>query len=201
MVIKRLRNLSLGRRHPRDVMLSRYAEGELDPDHRRALEQHLGDCPRCRRVLASLEEMLRVLGSLEADRPPGLADSIIAALRADSPESATDRHLSTVARPPSLTLVPGPGPTPVAERVEARWPQRARAAVGWCLRSSQLRFTLPIAVVAGVVLSLVNMGGMLMHGKIDLGVCMSCAVDFLVPFLALNVGLLVLLRLPRRRRL
>jgi uncharacterized membrane protein len=61
--------------------------------------------------------------------------------------------------------------------------------------------TLPIAVIAGVVLSLVNMGGMLMHGKIDLGVCVSCAIDFLVPFLALNLGLLMLLWLPRRRRL
>jgi hypothetical protein len=45
------------------------------------------------------------------------------------------------------------------------------------------------------------MGGMLMHGKIDLGVCLSCAADFLVPFVALNLGLLMLLRLPRRRRI
>jgi hypothetical protein len=41
---------------------------------------------------------------------------------------------------------------------------------------------------------------MLMHGKIDLGVCMSCALDFLVPFLALNLGLLMLLWAPRRQR-
>jgi hypothetical protein len=55
--------------------------------------------------------------------------------------------------------------------------------------------------VTGVVLSFVNMGGMLMHGKIDLGVCLSCAMDFLVPFVALNLGLLLLARVPGRRRL
>jgi hypothetical protein len=71
--------------------------------------------------------------------------------------------------------------------------------VRWCLRPPQLRLTLPIALLTGVVLSLVNMGGMLMHGKIDLGVCMSCALDFLVPFLALNLGLLMLLWAPRRQ--
>jgi hypothetical protein len=58
----------------------------------------------------------------------------------------------------------------------------------------------PIALVTGVVLSLVNMGGMLVHGRIDLGVCVSCALDFLVPFLALNLGLLMLLWAPRHRR-
>jgi hypothetical protein len=55
--------------------------------------------------------------------------------------------------------------------------------------------------VTGVVLSLVNMGGMLLRGRIDLGVCVSCAMDFLVPFVALNLGLLLLLRIPGRRRL
>jgi hypothetical protein len=45
------------------------------------------------------------------------------------------------------------------------------------------------------------MGGMLMHGRIDLGVCLSCAVDFLVPFVALNLALLMLLRVRRRTRL
>ena len=60
---------------------------------------------------------------------------------------------------------------------------------------------MPIALVAGAVLSMVNMGGMLMHGRIDLGVCVSCAIDFLVPFLALNLAMLLLLWVPRRPRL
>jgi hypothetical protein len=58
----------------------------------------------------------------------------------------------------------------------------------------------PIAVAAGVVLSVVNMGGTIFDGRIDLGVCLMCAANFLVPFLALNVGLLMLLPLPGRRR-
>ncbi len=45
---------------------------------------------------------------------------------------------------------------------------------------------MPIAVAAGVVLSLVTVGGMFMHGRIDLGVCVSCAIDFLVAVSALR---------------
>jgi hypothetical protein len=98
---------------------------------------------------------------------------------------------------PVLTVVSGPGER-AGDRMLACWVRRARAAVGWCLQKQQLRLTLPITFVAGVVLSMVNMGGMLMHGRIDLGVCLSCAVDFLVPFVALNLALLTLLRVPRR---
>jgi anti-sigma factor RsiW len=201
MVTRRHRTLLLGRRHPRGRTLSCYLEGDLDPQYRRALGAHLRDCERCRRALASLEETIHALGSLQTERPAGLADSILAALRAESPPAtATATRPPKAASLPTLTLVPGSGRTPVAERIAVRWPRQARAAVCWCLRRAQLRFTLPITVVAGVVLSLVNMGGMLMHGRIDLGVCVSCTIDFLVPFLALNLGLLMLLWVPRRRR-
>jgi hypothetical protein len=99
-----------------------------------------------------------------------------------------------------LTVVPESGQPTVGERIRNRWPREARAALRWCLQRPQLRLTLPITVVAGVLLSMVNMGGMLMHGQIDVGVCLSCAVDFLVPFLALNLARLALLRVPRRPR-
>jgi hypothetical protein len=146
--------------------------------------------------------MVRALGLLVPESRTGLADSIIAALRAeDSEEIARGRQASASAGQPALTLVPGSGRAPAAGRGLKRWAHEARAAGRWCLQRAQLRLTVPIALVAGVVLSVVNMGGMLMHGKIDLGVCLSCAADFLVPFVALNLGLLMLLRLPRRRRL
>jgi hypothetical protein len=101
---------------------------------------------------------------------------------------------------PALSLVPGPSRATRGDGTLEEWPPAARAALRWCLRPRQLRLTVPIALVTGVVLSLVNMGGMLMHGKIDLGVCVSCGIDFLVPFLALNLGLLMLLWAPRRPR-
>jgi hypothetical protein len=202
LVIKRLRNLSLARRHPRSFDLSQYIDGDLDAHARSALEAHLRGCPRCRRELGSLANTVRALGSFKADAPDGLAESIIEALRAEDPsETGIGRQRPNAAGVPPLTLVPRAGRAPTGEGILNCWPQEARVALRWCLQSPQLRLTVPITLVAGVVLTMVNMGGMLMHGKIDLGVCVSCAIDFLVPFLALNLGLLMLLRLPRRRRL
>lgn len=63
-----------------------------------------------------------------------------------------------------------------------------------------MRLTVPIALIAGIVLSLVNMGGLLMHGRVEIGVCISCTIDFLVPFLPFNLALLTLLWLPARSR-
>jgi len=154
-------------------MLSRYLEGELDPAARQDLEAHISGCTRCRELLASLHTTLDELGALELQAPAGLADSVIEALRAESPERGVHGR--------------------------SRWRRGVAAGLHWCLEPRQLRLTVPIAVVAGVVLSLVNVGGMLMHGRIDLGVCLSCAMDFLVPFLALNLGLLMLLWVPRHR--
>lgn len=194
--------LSLPRRHPPARVFSDYLDGNLDPRAHRALEAHVRDCPRCQATLASLTATVRALGSLETDSLPGLADSIIAALRTEPPpQPESRRRPADTPALPALSLVPGPSRTTRGDGALQRWPEAARAALRWCLRPRQLRLTLPIAVLTGVVLSMVNMGGMLMHGKIDLGVCVSCAIDFLVPFLALNVGLLVLLWVPRRGRL
>ena len=188
------------RRHPRPRMLSRYLEGELDPAARQDLEAHISGCTRCRELLASLHTTLDELGALELQAPAGLADSVIEALRAESPERAVHPASRAAAGTPALTVISGTGGQPRGVHGRSRWRRGVAAGLHWCLEPRQLRLTVPIAVVAGVVLSLVNMGGMLMHGRIDLGVCLSCAVDFLVPFLALNLGLLMLLWVPRHRR-
>jgi hypothetical protein len=201
-VIERLHTLWLPGRHPRSGLLSRYLDGDLDAQRRRALETHVRGCRRCRQEVASLASTVRALGMLESDSPPGLADSVIAALRAEPPsEVAVGRQGEAAAPAPTLSLVSASARAPTGQTIRKRWSHEARSALGWCLHGSQLRLTLPIAVAAGVVLSLVNMGGMLMQGRIDVGVCLSCAIDFLVPFLALNLGLLMLLWVPRRGRL
>jgi anti-sigma factor RsiW len=176
--------------------MSAYLEGDLDAEDRRAFEAHVRRCGRCRRLLASLASTLRALGSIAEQAPKGLADSIIDALRAESP--ATSLHVRSRNASPVLTVLPGLSEGAGA-RVLARWPRSALAALRWCLQRPRLRLTLPITFVAGAVLSVVNMGGMLIHGRIDLGVCLSCAVDFLVPFVALNLGLLMLFRVPGGR--
>jgi hypothetical protein len=187
---ERLRNLGLTGGHPRDETLSRFVDEDLDERARQRVASHVRYCGRCRQRVGALAETVRVLGSIGAAVPADLADSTIAAFRADSlPEKA-----------PSLTLIEASSQQPSRGRGVASWPSAAQAAFRYCLSRSQLALTLPITIVAGVVLTVVNMGGMLARGRIDVGMCLMCATDFLVPFIAVNLVLLMVLRAPWRRR-
>ena len=197
-MIERLRMLSTKRRHPASQLLSEYLDGDLTGGECRTLEAHVRDCARCRRVLDSLAKTIDALGSMRAGSPAGLSDSVIAAIRAESvPDLGPTERASRRADQPALAVV-----RPSTELAAGdRWPDRARAALRYCCQPAQLRVTLPIAVLVGIALSFVNMGGTLLHGRIDLAVCVMCATDILVPFLALNVVLLMIVRAPGRRRL
>jgi anti-sigma factor RsiW len=177
-------------------VLSQYLEGELDSEDRRALEAHVRGCADCRAVLDSLSETIRALGSMPREPAASVADSIITALRADSSTHGEERG-AFVADPdvPALTLVPQPASP--SGRALSRW-RSVRAVVRYCSRGRQLRFTVPVAVAAGVALSLINQAGMLFDGRIDVGMCAMCAANFVVPFVAINAALLILLRGPRR---
>ena len=61
--------------------LSGYLDRDLDPAERERIEEHVGLCPQCRRVLATLRRTLAGLGELGAPRRPNLADSIVDRLR------------------------------------------------------------------------------------------------------------------------
>jgi anti-sigma factor RsiW len=61
--------------------LSDYVDQELDPSGRNRVEKHVGVCPQCRRVLATLRRTLRELRELGASQRPDLADGIIERLR------------------------------------------------------------------------------------------------------------------------
>jgi hypothetical protein len=78
---------------------------------------------------------------------------------------------------------------------------RVRSALAYCCRRPQLRVTVPLALLVGIALSFANQGGMLLDGRIDLAMCLMCATDFVVPFVALNIVLLMIVRAPRRRRM
>jgi anti-sigma factor RsiW len=197
-VIERLRRLKLTRRHPRTVVLSRYLEDDLDVSERRWIEAHVGTCARCRGELASLTDVVQALGSMAEDVPAGLADSIIAAVHAESaPDTATATPSPDRTGQSPVTVLRSAGGQPLGAR--SRLPRGLRDALLYCVGRSQLRLTVPIAIVTGVVLSVVNMGGTLVHGRIDVGVCLMCAADFLVPFIALNLVLLMLMWAPAHR--
>lgn len=63
--------------------LSEYIDGELDPGAAERVERHVGMCPECRRVLASLKRTLAGLMGLREDEPGDITDSVIARLRAE----------------------------------------------------------------------------------------------------------------------
>jgi predicted anti-sigma-YlaC factor YlaD len=189
----RIRNLILGQRHPSPLALSKYLEGDLDLTTRDRIETHFRSCARCRRVLASLTATVQALGSISETAPAMLADSIVAALHAERDSDHATGSRGEGSGRGALTVLRGsPGDGRVASGL--------RAALHSCISPSRLRLTLPITIAAGVVLSVVNMGGMLIHGRIDLAVCLMCAADFLVPFAALNLILLMLILAPTRAR-
>ena len=64
--------------------LSEYLDRELAPGERERVEAHVGICPHCSRVLATLRRTLEGLHLLRAQPEPGLADGVIERLRDES---------------------------------------------------------------------------------------------------------------------
>jgi anti-sigma factor RsiW len=61
--------------------LSAYLDEELAPGEVSRVEAHIGICPHCRRVLATLRRTLEGLMSLRAEPEPRIADGVIERLR------------------------------------------------------------------------------------------------------------------------
>jgi anti-sigma factor RsiW len=204
-MIGRLDRVSVWWGHARPRKLSRYLEGDLAQGERLALEGHLRECAKCRRLLESLEGAVRAVSSMRAGARSGLAESVIATLRARAPQNGAPLESSPLSSP-SLTLVSEavPGASDAVPR-RARWragrPGIPRAVLSYRRRRPQLRVTLPLALLVGVALSLINKGYMIFNGQVDVEMCAVCALDFVIPFVALNVGLLVATRVTRRRGL
>jgi hypothetical protein len=187
-------------------MLSRYLEGEVAQPERRALEQHLRACEACRGHLASLTGTLQALRSMRVRARPGLADSVIARLGAsDLTPDATALVASQPPAPPTLTVVPDVGQETataaiVGPHARSQGRRALRALAAYCLRRPQLRLTLPLGLSVGIALSLINRGYMIFGGRVDVEMCAVCALDFVIPFIALNVGVVVATRVTGRRR-
>jgi hypothetical protein len=65
-----------------------------------------------------------------------------------------------------------------------------REAYAFCLQRRNVRRTLRIALVVGVVLTLINQGGVIAAGHATTATWVRCGLNFLVPFLVSNAGLL-----------
>lgn len=68
--------------------------------------------------------------------------------------------------------------------------EAALAACRYCSRPSNLRATVRIAVVVGVVLTAINEGDTLASGHATWGLAAKIPLNFIVPFIVSNLGLL-----------
>jgi hypothetical protein len=65
-----------------------------------------------------------------------------------------------------------------------------REALSICLRREHLRRTLRIALVVGVVLTLLNQGDVIVGGEASAATWVKAGLNFCVPFVVSNLGLL-----------
>jgi len=77
-----------------------------------------------------------------------------------------------------------------ADDPAAGWGARVGDACAFCARPRNLRRTVRIALVVGVVLTVINQGGVISGGDATTLTWVRCALNFVVPFLVSNAGLL-----------
>lgn len=80
-----------------------------------------------------------------------------------------------------MQSVPGHGSRRVAS---------VREAIAFCFQRTHLRRTVRIAAVVGVVLTAINEGDVLVAGKASTATGVKIALNFVVPFIVSNLGLL-----------
>ena len=65
-----------------------------------------------------------------------------------------------------------------------------REALAYCLRREHLRRTARIALVVGVILTAINQADVIASGDATAVTWLKCALNFVVPFVVSNLGLL-----------
>ncbi len=79
-----------------------------------------------------------------------------------------------------------PGTSAEAETFERGW----RAALAYCRRREHLRRTIRIALVVGIVLTAINQLDVILRGDATAITLIKCGLNFVVPFIVSNLGLL-----------
>lgn len=73
---------------------------------------------------------------------------------------------------------------------EPRWTERCVDACRYCGQRQHLRRTLRIALVVGLILTAINQLDVILGGSATAFTWVKCALNFVVPFVVSNVGLL-----------
>lgn len=63
-------------------------------------------------------------------------------------------------------------------------------AIAYCWRPQHLRRTITTAFVVGLLLTVINQGAVLLDGDATTATYVRCVLNFCVPFVVSNVGLL-----------
>jgi hypothetical protein len=63
-----------------------------------------------------------------------------------------------------------------------------REGIDYCLQRRNLRRTLRIAAIVGVILTLINQGSVIAAGHATTATWIRCALNFVVPFVVSNAG-------------
>lgn len=82
--------------------------------------------------------------------------------------------------------------TPPARLAGPRASRRSalRDAAKYCVERHNLRRTVQIAIVVGIILTAINQGSVIADGHATSATWVRCAFKFVVPFLVSNAGLL-----------
>ena len=67
--------------------------------------------------------------------------------------------------------------------------ERIGAAIAYCRRPEHLRRTLRIALVVGLLLTAINQLDVILRGDATAATWVKCALNFVVPFVVSNLGL------------
>jgi hypothetical protein len=65
-----------------------------------------------------------------------------------------------------------------------------RGALEYCARREHLRRTVGIAIVVGLILTAINQLDVILRGEATVVTYLKCAMNFVVPFVVSNLGLL-----------
>ena len=69
-------------------------------------------------------------------------------------------------------------------------PQGVAGVLRYCATPRNLRRTISIALLVGVLLTAINQGSVILAGHVDTMTWIRCGLNFLIPFLVSNAGLL-----------
>lgn len=75
-----------------------------------------------------------------------------------------------------------------------------RSALRFCAQREHLRRTVVIAALVGTLLTAINLGDVIVDGRATSGTLVKVALNYLVPFVVSNLGLLSARRASQRSR-